>query len=209
VSQRKCTHTATEPPAHRIPLGSHGRSHDPGKRIRSSRRSHTCRQIHVAPFPRRSQHCRSFLARQCHRLESLQTCGNSHSRRRGHKDSGAVHDRKSKSHRHAEGFLRPRQGGNPRHVRRRPRKNSCLEWREDHARGLLLYIVQHIAQHLGQQIAYARRRPPVDSGSATEGLVLDSDVCHSLTLSPFKEKILRLALATASAQGISTYAPEE
>jgi hypothetical protein len=31
-----------------------------------------------------------------------------------------------------------------------------MEWREITERGVLLYIVQHIAEHLGRQIAYRR-----------------------------------------------------
>ena len=42
-------------------------------------------------------------------------------------------------------------------------------------RGVLLFIVQHIAQHLGQQIrlcSLGRRRPAVDTRPAPEELVL-------------------------------------
>ncbi len=110
----------------------------------------------MASFRGCSQHCRSFSARQRCQLQPLQAGR--------HSDAGGVDTKtleqsttdKAKiiatlkaSYAHAKAAIRALPDSD---------LEKTLDWNGGKIteRGVLLYIVQHIAQHLGQQIAYAR-----------------------------------------------------
>lgn len=59
-------------------------------------------------------------------------------------------------HRYLEGFLWTRQESNHGHARLQFRQTLDCSGGKITQRGVLLFIVPHIAEHLGQLIAYAR-----------------------------------------------------
>ena len=132
---------------HRIPLGSPGRSYDPGKRIHPPRRS--CSRLNAGGvLPRTSAASPKF---SCTRARPTSTS-----------ISWWVLPLQLELTRKPSSSPPPtKQNSSPRSRAKaaiRTMSDADLEKLSNGIteRGVLLYIVQPIAQHLGQQIAYAR-----------------------------------------------------